>query len=176
MKIKKNKIESSYLISLNSFEDERGSFTRLFDKKVFKKLNVPNQVVQTNFSVSKKRGTIRGFHYQKKPFEEMKSVTCLKGEIFDVIIDLRKKSKTYMKWQGFKLSEYRKQILIVPEGCAHAFQTLTNNVSVLYFFSQFYNPKKESGIRWNDKKFKVKWPIKPFNISQKDKNWADYNE
>ena len=81
-----------------------------------------------------------------------------------------------MKWQGFKLSEYRKQILIVPKGCAHAFQTLTNNVSVLYFCSQFYNPKKESGIRWNDKKFRVKWPIRPSNISQKDKNWADYNE
>ena len=174
MKIKKNKIASSYLITLNSFEDERGSFTRLFDKKVFRELKVSNQVVQTNFSVSKKKGTIRGFHFQKKPFEEMKSVTCIKGEIFDVIIDLRKKSKTYMKWEGFRLNENRRHILIVPAGCAHAFQTLTNNAEVLYFCSQFYNPKKESGIRWNDKKFKVKWPIKPSNISQKDKNWDDY--
>ena len=99
MKIKKNKIKDSYLITLNQFKDKRGLFMRLFDKKIFKNLKIPSNIVQANYSFTKKKGSVRGFHYQKYPFQEMKAVTCLKGKIYDVILDLRKNSKTYKKWK-----------------------------------------------------------------------------
>ena len=105
MKIKKNKIKGSYLITLNQFKDKRGLFMRLFDKKIFKNFKISSNIVQTNYSFTKKKGSIRGFHYQKYPFQEMKAVTCLKGKIYDVILDLRKNSKTYKKWQSFNLDD-----------------------------------------------------------------------
>ena len=175
MKIMKNKIKGSYLITLNQFKDKRGLFMRLFDKKIFKNFKISSNIVQTNYSFTKKKGSIRGFHYQKYPFKEMKAVTCLKGKIYDVILDLRKNSKTYKKWQSFNLDDKNKQILIVPEGCAHAFQSLKDNVEIMYFCSKSYNPQKEAGVRWNDKKFNIKWPLKLSGISDKDKFWKDYN-
>ena len=174
MIIKKNKIKDSFLITLIQFDDQRGSFVRLFDKKFFKNLGIPSDIAQTNFSSTKKKGSIRGFHYQKYPFEEMKAVICLKGKIHDVVLDLRKKSKTFKKWQGFDLDCKKKQVLIIPKGCGHAFQSLTDNVEVMYFCSQYYNPAKEAGIRWNDPAFQVKWPKNLSDISDKDKSWASY--
>jgi dTDP-4-dehydrorhamnose 3,5-epimerase len=132
--------------------------------------------VQCNISYTKIKGTIRGLHYQKKPFEESKLIRCTKGKILDVVIDLRPTSKTYKKYEGFELSENNYKMVYVPEGFAHGFQTLEDNCEVFYQVSQFYSPDYESGIRWNDPIFNIKWPIKVTEISQKDKNWEFFKK
>ena len=121
-------------------------------------------------SENPKRGTLRGFHYQKKPHQEAKTISCLKGSFFDVIIDLRKNSPTYKKWQSFVITEKNRFSLHIPKGCANAFLTLENNTLIHYYCSNSYNPKFESGVLFNDPALKIKWPFKPIHISEKDKN------
>ena len=118
--------------------------------------------------------TLRGFHYQKHPYGEDKTITCIKGEIFNVTIDLRKNSKTFKKWKGFYLNEKNRYSVHIPKGCANAFLTLKNNTIVHYYCSQKYTPKAESGVRYNDKTFKVKWPVEPKIISKKDRSHKDF--
>ena len=120
------------------------------------------------------KGTIRGLHFQKKPFEEEKLVTCIKGAIFDVVIDLRKKSKTYGKIFTVNLNSKNYNSLLIPKGCAHGFQTLENDTNVLYSINGKYNKKAESGIRWNDTYFKIKWPLPISKINRKDKTYKDF--
>ena len=168
MKFLKQKIKGVYLIKPNIFKDERGLFRRHFCNSEFYKNRVENKVKQANISVNYKKGTLRGFHYQKKPFQEDKSMSCLKGEIYDIVLDLRKKSKTYGKWLSFRLSEKNKYLLHIPKGCANAFLTLKNNSIVHYYCSEFYNPTHECLVNYKDPIFKFKWPIKIKNISKKD--------
>lgn len=175
MNFKKNIIEGSYEVDLNRIGDDRGFFSRIYCSKEFKKKNITPNISQANLSYSKNKGTIRGIHYQLKPSSEMKAVRCISGSLFDVIIDLRKDSKTYKKWYGIKLCSKQKNMIIVPEGCAHGFQTLEDNSEALYLVSKDYNPELERGIRWNDKIFNIKWPLKVSEISEKDKSWPDFN-
>ena len=139
-------------------------------------MRITSKIDQVNLSFSRDKGTVRGMHYQLKPSDEMKLVMCTKGAIFDVIIDLRKKSSSYKKWFGVRLDSKKKNMLLVPEGCAHGFQTLDSNSEVMYLVSKSYNPKLERGLRWNDKKFKIKWPLRVSELSEKDKNWEDFKE
>jgi dTDP-4-dehydrorhamnose 3,5-epimerase len=171
MIFKKTKIKGLYIIEPEFKIDERGYFARIFCKKEFKKNGFDFEIVQTNRSLTKKKGTIRGMHFQKKPKSEDKIICCLKGKIFDVAIDLRKNSPTFGKWVGVELSEENKKMFLIPKGFAHGFQTLTDNCEILYFMSEFYSPKYESGVRWNDPFFNIKWPIKNPILSEKDKNW-----
>lgn len=173
MIFKKNKIKGSYLIKTKKIGDDRGYFSRVFCKKIFKKFKISNSINQANHSFSKTKGTIRGMHFQLSPSDEMKLIICTKGKIFDVIVDLRKKSKSFKKWYGVILDSKNKNMLVVPEGCAHGFQTLEKNSEVFYLVSKAYNPKLERGFRWNDKSIKIKWPIKVSEISKKDENWSD---
>ena len=113
-------------------------------------------------------------HYQNDPHSEMKAVRCIKGALFDVIIDLRLESKTYKKWIGFELNEENKLMLVVPEGCAHGFLTLCDKTEAFYLVSTAYDPDSERGIRWDDPSFNVKWPFNPIEISNKDKSWRNY--
>ncbi|MGH7245601.1 MAG: dTDP-4-dehydrorhamnose 3,5-epimerase [Nitrosotalea sp.] len=173
MKFQKTRLQGVYVIDLEPREDNRGYFTRVFGKDEIKKAGIQYtySIVQINRSLTVERGTIRGMHYQRKPKEEDKLVQCLFGEIFDVAIDLRRNSKTYGKWVGEILSAKNKKMLWIPKGFAHGFQTLTKDCVVEYFVSQYYSPKYEKGIRWNDPLFKIDWPIKKAKTSDKDSQW-----
>ena len=168
MKILKNKIKGSFTIIPNIVKDNRGFFVRLMCSKVLKKHIKQFKIVQSNSSFSVKKGTIRGLHYQVKPFEEAKLIHCIAGSIYDVIIDLRKKSPTYLKWEPFVLSKKNKRLLFIPRGCAHGFLTTADNTAVIYYVNNFYNPKYEKVIKYNDKKFNIKWPISIKRASKKD--------
>jgi len=176
MIFKKTNLEDACVIELEKIEDERGFFARVWDSKKFLENDLNPKIVQCNISRSKLKGTIRGLHYQKNPFEENKLIRCTKGKIFDVLLDLRPTSKTFKKYEGFELSEDNHKMVYVPEGFAHGFQTLENNTEVFYQVSQFYSPNSENGIRWNDPAFKIKWPLDVTEISQKDQNWKLFKE
>jgi dTDP-4-dehydrorhamnose 3,5-epimerase len=171
MKIIKTKIEGVFLINLEPRKDGRGYFTRVFANEELKKAGINYKIVHINRSRTEKKGTIRGFHIQKAPKQEDKVVQCLKGAIFDVAIDLRKGSKTYGKWVSAVLDDKNMSLLLIPKGCAHAFQTLEPDTVVEYFVSEYYSPNHEYGIRWNDPLFKVKWPIEKVTVSDKDGSW-----
>jgi len=170
----KTTLEGAYVIEIEKLNDQRGFFGRTWDCKEFEQHGLNPNLVQCNISYSKKRGTLRGIHYQITPFEEAKLIRCTRGMIFDIIIDLRKSSKTFKKWVSFELSNNNYKMLYVPEGFAHGFQTLEDNTEVFYQMSQFYNPDSERGVRWDDKTFNIKWPLKPTLISEKDKSYEDF--
>ena len=171
MIFKKTKIEGLYIIEPELKIDERGYFARIFCQEEFKKIGFNFTIVQMSRSLTRKKGTIRGMHFQKEPKAEDKIVCCLKGAIFDVAIDLRKNSSTYGQWAAEELTEENKKMFLIPKGFAHGFQTLTDNSEILYFMSEFYSPEYAGGVRWNDPFFNIKWPIKNPILSEKDKNW-----
>ena len=173
MRLIKTKIKGVFVIKHNSFKDKRGSFTRLFCEDILKK-KVKFNIKQSNISKNRKKYTLRGFHYQIGKYSENKIIRCLKGGIFDIIVDLRKNSKTYAKYVSIKLNHKSNTSIIIPKGCANAFLTLVDNTEVLYYTSNFYNKNFEKGIRYNDPFFKFKWPIEPNVISKKDKKSNNY--
>ena len=161
-------LKGAFIIKIEKLKDQRGFFARTFEKKQFRKHGLDTQLLQGNISFNKQKGTIRGMHYQIKPFEENKLVRCTRGKIFDVIIDLRPKSKTYRNWFGVDLTAENYKMVYVPKGFAHGFQTLKNDTEVFYQMSDSFNPKYTRGIRWNDKTIGINWPLKPTKISKKD--------
>lgn len=167
-------LKGAFILDVKKMEDERGFFGRSYCQKEFEDHGINPHVVQANVSYNKVKGTLRGMHYQMHPYEETKLVRCVRGAIYDVIIDLRKDSPTYTKWIGVELREGSYKMLFVPEGFAHGFITLEDNTEVIYQVSQFYTPGSEKGIRWNDKAFNIKWPIEPVVISEKDQQHSDY--
>lgn len=172
MKFTKTKLEGVYIIEPEVKIDKRGYFIRVFCKDEFLKAGLNFEIVQINRSLSNKKGTIRGMHFQKEPKAENKVVQCLKGEIYDVVVDIRKNSSTFGQWVSEILSEENKKMMYVPKGCAHGFQTLKNNCVVEYFMSEFYSPEHYFGVRWNDPFFNIHWLIKnPTVISEQDLNW-----
>lgn len=175
MKFYETKIKGVYIIKPELIKDKRGYFTRVFCKKEIATLGINFKVVQINQSFTKKKGTIRGLHYQKPPYQEEKIVQCLKGEIYDVVLDLRHNSSTFGQWISERLSEKNKKMILVPKGCANGLQPLTDNCQIEYFMSEYYSPQSQAGIRWDDPYFKIRWPIKKIFLSEKDKNWKYYN-
>jgi dTDP-4-dehydrorhamnose 3,5-epimerase len=171
MKFFETDLEDAYIIELEKLEDERGFFTRIWDKKIFKDRGLNSDLVQMSFSYSKQKGTLRGMHFQKTPFDEEKIVRCMKGKIFDVIIDLRKESKTYKKWISFELDSNDLKMIYIPKGFAHGFQTLEDDTEVFYQMSNWFSPEHATGIRWDDSGFNIKWPIKNPIISKKDRSY-----
>ena len=176
MKFFETELKGSYIIELEKLEDERGFFTRIWDKKKIQDKGLDSDLVQMSFSFTKKKGTLRGMHFQKKPFEETKLVRCTRGKIFDVIIDLRPESNTYKKWIGVELKSDNLKMLYIPEGFAHGFQTLEDDTEVFYQMSNWFSPEHVRGIRWNDPSFQIKWPLPVENISDKDKTWKDFQD
>lgn len=164
-------LQDAYIIEPNPYEDHRGKFSRLFCQKELKKINHIKPIVQINYSINKQKGTVRGMHYQKPPKAEIKMVQCLKGEVFDVIVDLRKNSPTFLKWHGEILSSKNMKIMYIPEGFAHGFQVLENDSELLYFHTEFYSPLYEAGVKYNDPKINIAWLLNPINISEKDQNY-----
>lgn len=174
MKFIKTDLKDAYVIEIEKIYDSRGFFARSWDTDIFIKKNLNEKIVQCNISFNKKKGTLRGMHFQKPPHSETKLIRCTKGKIFDVIIDLRPKSDTYKKWTSVELSENNYKILYVPDGFAHGFQTLKENCEVFYQMSELYNPEHSTGVKWNDESFKINWPINPPIISEKDLSYEQY--
>mgnify|MGYP006431972179 FL=1 len=170
MKFVETSLKGSYIIELEKLEDERGFFTRMWDEEIFQNKELNSRLVQISLSSNKKKGTLRGMHFQEKPFEETKIVRCVKGKIFDVIIDLRSNSKTYKKWISVELNSNDLKMIYIPEGFAHGFQTLEDNTEVMYQMSNWFSPEHAKGIRWNDQEFNIKWPINEPIISKKDQS------
>ena len=174
MKLIRTKIHGLYLIKPELFEDKRGIFRRNFCEKIFKKNNILFKIRQCNVSENFKRGTLRGFHYQRRTTKDSKIITCIRGSILNVTIDLRKGSKTYLKVIRTKLSSKNRKSLIIPSKCANAFLTLEQNTIIQYYMSEFFNKNNDGGIRYDDKYFKIKWPFKPIVISKKDATYKDF--
>lgn len=175
MKFKPLPLHGAYLIDLEKQEDHRGFFARLFCKEEFSKQGLAADFVQANNSLSKEKGTLRGLHYQLSPKEEVKIIRCIKGELYDVVLDLRPNSPTFGKSYGALLSEDNRMMMYVPQGFAHGFLTMTPDVEILYLVSQSYSKEKERGIRWNDPTFDIQWPAEPSIVSERDQNHPDFN-
>jgi dTDP-4-dehydrorhamnose 3,5-epimerase len=169
------KLKGAYIIDIEPHSDERGFFARAWCQKEFETHGLVANVAQANLSYNRKQGTLRGMHYQLSPYAETKLVRCIRGSIYDVIIDLRPDSPTFQQWIGVELSAANRRMLYVPESFAHGFQTLEDEVEVLYQVSEFYTPGAERGLRYNDARFAIQWPQEVTVISEKDQNWADYH-
>lgn len=168
------KLKGAYIIDVKRLEDERGFFGRSYCQREFEALGLNTNVVQTNVSYNKKKGTLRGMHMQLAPHEETKLVRCTHGAIYDVIVDLRPDSPTFKQWVGVELTADSYRMLYVPEGFAHGFITLEDNTDVTYQVTQFYTPGAERGYRWDDPAFNIQWPIEPVVISEKDRAHAPF--
>lgn len=174
MKFIETKLKGAFIIEPERLEDERGFFARTFCQKEFEEHGLKFQFVQCNISFNKRKGTLRGMHYQAAPYEEVKLVRCTRGATYDVIIDLRRDSSTFKKWFAVELTEENHKMLYVPEGLAHGFQTLMDNTEVFYMMSEFYHPEYTRGVRWNDPVFGIKWPADNRIISTKDQQYPDF--
>lgn len=170
------KLKGAYIIDVKKIEDERGYFGRVFCKNEFDEVGIESNIAQTNMSFNPKKGTLRGMHYQVSPYEETKLVKCTSGAIFDCIVDLRKDSPTYLEWIGVELTEENNRMLFVPRDFAHGFITLKDNTAIQYFVSQFYAPGAEKGIKWDDPKINIQWPVDVAVISEKDNNHPYLND
>ncbi len=174
MIFKETALKGAYMIELEAAEDERGFFARTFCRHEFERHGLNSAVAQCSISYNARRNTLRGMHYQAEPHTETKLVQCVRGSLYDVIIDLRPDSKTYCCWAGFELSENSRRLLYVPEGFAHGFQTLEDDTVVYYQISEFYAPQSARGVRWNDPAFGIKWPLSDPIMSDKDRQLPDY--
>lgn len=168
MKFTETPLKGSYVIDLEFFEDERGTFARTYCKNDYKAIGHTKEWVQLNYSFTKHKGTIRGMHFQLPPYSEIKLICCVTGAVYDVIIDLRKGSPTFLSYFGVELSAKNKRMIYIPEGFAHGGQALMNNCELIYNHSQFYLPGVERGIRYNDPKINIEWPLPMQYISEKD--------
>lgn len=165
----------AYLIEPEPISDERGFFARTYCRNAFAEMGLNPNLVQCNISYNKVRGTLRGMHYQKTPHAEAKLVRCTQGAIYDVIVDLRKDSKTFTQWFGVNLTAESRKALYVPEGFAHGFLTLMDDTEVLYQMSEFFHAECAFGIRWNDPLFAIDWPGEIAVISDRDARYPDFN-
>lgn len=169
------KLKGAYVIEPERLEDERGFFARTFSREEFEAHGLNPNLVQHSISFNKKEGTLRGMHYQVKPYEEAKLVRCTMGSIYDVILDLRPDSPTFKKWMAVELTANNRRMLFIPEGLSHGFQTLDDNTEVFYQMTRAYHPESARGVRWNDPRFGIQWPeVQDRIISEKDLNHADF--
>ena len=161
-------LSGTYLIKPQYFHDNRGSFGRLLCKDELKKIGHTEDIVQVNHSINSTKGSIRGMHYQISPCCEVKIIKCLKGAIWDVIIDLRKNSPTFLQWTGIEISAKNQHIIYIPKGFAHGFQVLENDSELLYMHTANYSPAHERAMNYNDPKFGIDWPLTITEVSTKD--------
>lgn len=176
MKFEPTPLVGAYLIKLEMRGDERGFFARAFCQNEFAAAGLETRIAQINNSSNVRAGTLRGMHYQLPPKAEVKMVRCIRGSLWDCIVDMRPDSPTYRKWFGTELSAENRHMLYVPRGFAHGFITLTDDTEPLYLASEFYAPESERGVRWNDPAIGIEWPREPVEISAKDANWPLFDE
>lgn len=168
-------LEGAYLIDLEKREDDRGFFARFFCENEFAALGLETRFVQINNSASRNSGTLRGMHYQLAPAGEVKVIRCIHGSLYDVILDIRPKSKTFGQWFGAELSAENRMMMYAPRGFAHGFVTLQDNTEAFYLVSDFYAPECERGVRFDDPAFAIDWPMTPVEVSEKDRKWPDFD-
>ena len=171
MKFERIPLQDAWLIELEAHGDDRGYFARAFCRDEFEAHGIEFNMVQSNVSFSQKAGTLRGMHFQQAPAMETKLLRCVRGALYDVIIDLRPSSSTYLQHYGVKLTADNLKMLFVPRGFAHGFMTLVDETEALYMVSEFYTPELEAGVRYNDPRFDIKWPLPVEVISEKDAAW-----
>lgn len=170
MIFKPAKIPGVWIIELELREDERGFLARTFCEQEFSEHGLNTRWVQCNLTLTKRRGMIRGLHYQAEPKPEVKLIRCVSGAVFDVLVDIRRDSPYFGKWEAFELSAQNRIALYVPAGVAHGFQCLVDNCELYYHMSEFYYPELARGIRWNDPKIGIEWPIPEPYLSERDRN------
>lgn len=176
MKFTKTEFDGLLIIEPEKRSDERGFFARTWCLNEFTEQGLVSNLAQSSISFNVKKGTLRGMHYQIEPYSETKVVRCTMGAIFDVVIDLRTDSATYLKWLGVELSAENHLSLYIPVGFAHGFQTLIDSTEVYYMISEFYHPECTRGLRWDDPAIGIKWPSKPVVILEKDSNYLDFRQ
>lgn len=174
MIFQETKLTGAYVIEPERREDDRGFFARVCCSREFEAHQLETRIVQANIAYNRQRGTLRGLHIQVSPCEETKLIHCVRGAIYDVIVDLRADSPTRGEWTSVELNETNRRLLYVPRGCAHGYQTLMDNTEVFYQVSQFYTLECERGIRYDDPAFGIDWPLPVTAISQKDRNHPRY--
>lgn len=177
MKFSETELNGVWLIEMEPIVDERGWFARTFDADSFAARNIDISVVQCNTSFNERTGTLRGMHYQREPHSESKLVRCVRGAVFDAVVDLRRDSPTYLKWFATELSDRNRRMLYIPAGLAHGFQTLLDGAELHYQMGHAYVPEASTGVRWDDPAFAIEWPTPPQGgriISERDRAYPDY--
>ncbi len=163
-------LKGLFIVEPQPFRDCRGSFARVFCKEEFRAVGLTKEIIQANHSITVAKGGVRGMHYQNPPYAEAKVIKCLRGKVFDVAVDIRAGSPTFLQWVGVELSAQKGNAVYIPEGFAHGFQTLEENSEMLYMHTQAYTPAYEGAIRYNDPKVKIEWPLPIGDVSDRDKN------
>ncbi len=171
MKFIQTKLSDAYLVDLEPFQDQRGLFARTFCQREFEAIGHVKPFVQFNHSHTNEKGTIRGLHFQRPPYAEIKLIRCIRGSVFDVMVDLREDSPTFLQHVGVELSERNMRMVYIPEGFAHGFQTLEDHTELIYHHTAYYQPGSEGGIRYNDPAIGVQWPLEPGFMSEKDQKY-----
>jgi dTDP-4-dehydrorhamnose 3,5-epimerase len=174
MKFTPTTIDGAWLIDIQPFSDERGMFARLYCREAFLAHGVDLPVPQANIAVNTARGTLRGMHYQAPPHEEGKLIHCTGGAVYDVIVDLRPGSATRGRWFGVELSADNRWAVYAPPGCAHGYVSLTDQAALLYLMGEAYAPDAARGVRWNDPRLAIAWPMAPLLVSERDRAWPDW--
>ncbi len=170
------KLKGAYVVDLEPIEDERGWFSRTYCKREFASIGIHEPLVQINHSFNRQKGTIRGLHFQRPPFAEIKLVRCISGSVFDVIVDIRRASSTFLKFVALELSSANRKMILVPKGFAHGFQVLEENSELLYHHTEYYQPGIEAGIRFDETILSVNWPLPPAVISDRDAGFEKLND
>jgi dTDP-4-dehydrorhamnose 3,5-epimerase len=168
-------IDGAFIIDIDRLEDDRGFFARSYCRREFEERGLNPDLVQCNISFNKAEGTLRGLHSQAKPHQEAKVMRCTRGALFDVILDLRPDSPTWLKHVAVELTPENHKMLYAPEGVFHGFLTLAENTEIFYQMSEFYVPGVDLGVRWNDPAFGISWPAEPAVISDRDSSYADFD-
>ena len=174
MRFTETKISGAYIVDLSPHTDERGFFARTFDAKLFEEHGINPVIAQANLSYNRHKGTLRGMHMQVAPALESKFIRCVRGALYDVIVDMRPESPTYLEHIGVELTAENRRALFVPESFAHGFQTLADETEAFYEVGQFYTPGTERGFRHDDPAFGIEWPLPVTTISDKDAGWDSF--
>jgi len=168
------KLKGAYIVDVDRLADERGFLARTFCREEFTRHGLNSTLAQTSISFNHEKGTLRGMHYQVAPFEETKVVRCTRGSMYDVIVDLRRDSKTFQRWISTELSADNRRMLYIPENFAHGFITLEPQTEILYYMSEFFHPESSKGFRWNDPTFNIRWPLAQSVMSERDRTYPDF--
>jgi dTDP-4-dehydrorhamnose 3,5-epimerase len=176
MKFEPLPLAGAFLVALERREDARGAFARAYCRTEFKAHGVDMEVMQANISVNNTAGIVRGMHFQRAPHAEVKLVRCIRGAVFDAIVDLRRASPTFGQWFGAELSEGNGLMMVVPQGFAHGYQALSDGATVFYMVSANYAPEAEGGIPYDDPGIGIQWPLKVAGVSDKDRQWPPLTE
>ena len=167
-------VKGAFVMDIEPRADERGFFARAWCTKELSAHGLTARIAQASLSYNTRRGTLRGMHLQEQPHEEAKVVSCTHGVIYDVVLDLRRDSPTFLRWAAAELTADNRRALYIPEGCAHGFQTLSDEAQVLYLISEFYAPGLTRGVRYDDPAFAIRWPLEVTSISPADLSWPKF--